>query len=287
MRRAAVAAGPLVVVLSIAVPAPAPALASSGDPADMIVVGTEGAYPPWNITRPDGSLDGFEPELLTALCAKQGLHCRLVAQDWDGMIAALQAHKIDVIADALEITADRRAVLDYTLPYAVTPAVFVTQTDNPLATMPGRGRTIDLDGDVAARSGMLSTLRVALRGRSIGIELSGVFGPFLQRELGGVLTIRQYRTTGERDLDLLAGRIDLTLEDASYVRPLLAAPDTATLTLAGPAFTGGELGGGEALAVRKGDTALAARLDAGIRAAAASGLIRRLSLKWLKMDASP
>ncbi|MGR4862184.1 transporter substrate-binding domain-containing protein [Caulobacter sp. LARHSG274] len=82
--------------------------------ANEIIVGTEGAYPPWNLTRPDGTLDGFEPELLKALCGRAGLRCRLVAQDWSGMIAALDAKKIDMIADSVVVTPARTQVVRFT-----------------------------------------------------------------------------------------------------------------------------------------------------------------------------
>ena len=42
------------------------ALATLATPALArdVVIGTEGAYAPWNLTNPDGTLDGFEIELL-------------------------------------------------------------------------------------------------------------------------------------------------------------------------------------------------------------------------------
>ncbi|MDG3439061.1 transporter substrate-binding domain-containing protein [Nitrospirillum amazonense] len=254
-----------------------------------VVIGTEGAFPPWNMTRPDGSLIGFEPDLLQVLCQRANLQCQLVAQDWDGMIGALQAHKIDVIADALQITPARKAVLAFSLPYAITTGVFVTQKDSPLARMANRGLVLDLDASPAPerQAQALAALREELRGKTLGVAISSTYDAFLDKYLAGVITIKSYRTMGERDLDLLSGRIDLTLDDTTYLRPLLAAPDAQDLVLVGPELIGGELGAGEGFGLRQDDTALAERLNAAIRSAVADGTVKRLSLKWFKADATP
>jgi octopine/nopaline transport system substrate-binding protein len=130
-------------------------------------------------------------------------------------------------------------------------------------------------------------LRRVLRGRTIGVQASGVYEEYLNAHLAGVATVRTYRTAGERDLDLLLGRVDLTLEDSAYMKPLLAAPGSETLRIVGPALSGGMFGAGEAFAVRKGDVAMKARLDTALAALIADGTVRRLSLKWLHEDATP
>jgi len=52
--------------------------------------------------------------------------------------------------------------------------------------------------------------------------------------------------------------------------------------IAGPVW-----GPGEALAFRLSDKDLKAKFDQGIAAALADGTVKRLSLKWLKVDATP
>jgi octopine/nopaline transport system substrate-binding protein len=44
--------------------------AAQGKIWDTVRIATEGAYPPWNFSRPDGTLDGFEIELANDLCAR-------------------------------------------------------------------------------------------------------------------------------------------------------------------------------------------------------------------------
>ncbi len=264
--------------------------APRGDVREL-VIGTEGAYPPWNFTRADGSLGGFEPEYLRDLCARLHRRCRMVAMDWDGMIGALQTGKIDLIADAVQITPERAGVLAFGRPYALTTGVIATLRGSPLARLGDDGVTMDLDGKGAAFAAMTDRLRKGLAGKVIGVELSGAFDTFLTQTFadraGPGVSIRYYRTMGERDLDLLNGRIDATLEDESYIRPLLATRDGGALVMAGPRMIGGSMGRGEALAFRPGDPGLRAQFDRVIGDTLADGTVRRLGLKWFRIDAAP
>ncbi|MER9891323.1 transporter substrate-binding domain-containing protein [Mesorhizobium sp. M0119] len=64
-----------------------------------ITIATEGAYAPWNFTTADGKLDGFEVDLANDLCGRMKIECKIIAQDWDGMIPALTVGKFDVIME--------------------------------------------------------------------------------------------------------------------------------------------------------------------------------------------
>ena len=254
---------------------------------DELIIGTEGAYPPWNFTRPDGSLAGFEADYLRVLCARIHRPCRMVAMDWDGMIAALQTGKIDLIADAMQITPERAAVLDFGRPYAQTTGVIATLRTSPLAHLPDRDAELDFDRPGPTMDAIIDHLRRNLSGKVVGVQLSGAFDTFITNSLGPAVQIRYYRTMGERDLDLLAGRIDATIEDESYLVPLLATRDGAALVLAGPRMIGGSMGRGEALAFRKGDGALRTRFNAAIGSTMADGTLRRMQMQWFHLDATP
>lgn len=267
--------------------APDPPAISPKSGQAVITIGTEGAFPPWNLTRPDGSLDGFEPEMMRDLCHRARLSCRMVAMDWDGMIGALHAGKIDAIADSVQITSARRTVLAFSRPYALTTGVFVSQKGNSATRMANRGVVLNFDSASPALAGRIAQLRSDLHGKVIGVAISSAFDTFINRYLKDVVTIKYYHTMGERDLDLLNGRLDVALEDAAYMGPLLATRDGAALQMVGPEVIGGDMGKGEALALRPDDHALKARFDAAIGAALADGTIHRLDLKWFDMDARP
>ena len=58
-------------------------------------------------------------------------------------------------------------------------------------------------------------------------------------------------------------------------------------TEVGPLFTGGLLGKGTGVGIRKSDPELVAMFDKAIAAAKADGTIKALSIKWFKTDIAP
>lgn len=252
-----------------------------------VSIALEGAYEPWNLTKPDGSLGGFEPELAANLCARMKVKCKLIAQDWDGMIAGLKVGKFDVIMDGLAVTDERKKEIAFSLPYASTPAVFAAVKNGRMAHLPGTGKEISLTGNPATDKPTLDALRLALKGKTIGIQSGTAFTSFIYSNFKDVATIREYKTAPEHDLDLSAGRIDVAFDDATYFSSVFAKPDNKSLAFTGPKIGGPIWGVGEALGLRQEDADLKARFDAAIKAALADGTVKKLSEKWFKMNIAP
>src|ERR1700749_1751172 len=101
-----------------------------------VVIGMEGAYAPWNLTDSSGKIVGFEPDLIMDVCKRAGLECKIIAQDWDGMVPGLKAGKFDVIMDGMSITDERKKEIDFSKSYAVSPGAFLAPKDSPLAQGP-------------------------------------------------------------------------------------------------------------------------------------------------------
>jgi octopine/nopaline transport system substrate-binding protein len=252
-----------------------------------VTIATEGAYEPWNLTLPGGKLGGFEPELIQNVCDRIKIQCKLVTQDWDGMIAGLQAGKFDVLMDAISVTPEREKIIAFSRPYASTPAAFVAASSSGLAKQAGTGQIVKLTGDPKQDKPTVDALRQSLKGKTIGIQSGTVYTKFIDTNFKDIATIREYKTAPEHDLDLVAGRIDVAFDDTTYWATAFAKPDNKGLAFAGPQLAGPVWGPGEALAFRQADKDLKAKFDEGIAAALADGTVKKLSLKWLKVDATP
>jgi octopine/nopaline transport system substrate-binding protein len=252
-----------------------------------VVVGTEGAYPPWNNTNSDGTLSGFEVDLLNVLCERMQVTCKTVTTDWDGSIPSLNAGKFDVLMDAVSITPERQKVIAFSIPYAATPATFAADKTGPMANLPLTGKTLKLTGDPAHDGPMIAPLLDALKGKSIGIQTATVYTKFIVDEFGKVADIRQYKTAAEHDLDLSSGRIDVAFDDATYFKSAFAESGNENLAYTGPMIAGSIWGPGEGFGIRKEDTDLKAMFDKAIQSAIDDGTVKKFALKWFGVDVTP
>jgi octopine/nopaline transport system substrate-binding protein len=252
-----------------------------------VVIGMEGAYEPYNMTDPSGKIVGFEPDVAMDLCARIKVECKIIAQDWDGMIPGLNAGKFDVIMDGMSITEDRKKQIAFTNPYSATPAAFAAAKASPLAKVPDNGKIINLSKDKAAGDAAIKMLKDALKGKTIGVQVSTTHATFLGANFKDVATIKEYKTTDDRDLDLKSGRIDAELDDQPTIVAMLGKPDAKDFATFGPQFTGGDFGVGVGMGIRKSDADLTAKFNEALKAAFADGSIQKYSMKWFKIDTTP
>src|ERR1700733_13392074 len=98
----------------------------------VIRFGVDPSYPPFESKAPDGSLIGFDIDLGKALCAKLNAQCVWVENDFDGMIPALQARKIDAILSDMSVTEKRLQQIDFTNKISFSPTRMVTKSASKL-----------------------------------------------------------------------------------------------------------------------------------------------------------
>jgi len=252
-----------------------------------VVIGMEGAYEPYNMTDPKGKIIGFEPDVAMDLCARVKVTCKIIAQDWDGMIPGLQAGKFDVIMDGMSITEERKKQIAFSDPYSATPAAFAAAKASPFAKLPDNGKIINLTKDKAAGDAAIKMLKEAFKGKTLGVQVSTTHATFLTNTFKDVASIKEYKTTDERDLDLKSGRIDAELDDQPAIMAMLAKPDSGDYATFGPEFTGGDFGVGVGMGIRKSDADLVAKFNVALKAAFADGSIHKYSMKWFKIDTTP
>ena len=265
------------------------ALAIGGASAQQktVKIATEGAYAPWNMTGAGGKLEGFEIDLANDLCGRIKVTCEIVAQDWDGIIPALQAKKYDAIMAGMSVTEERKKVIEFSSAYANSPNGFLVAKSSPLAKMPGTGQAFNLGTQQAAAEKAINEVKPLLKGKTVGVQGSTIHSNFADKYLKGTADVREYKTTEAHDLDLAAGRIDAVLADATAIIGTLEKPEFKDYVLVGPSITGGLLGAGVGVGLRKEDKDLKKAFDEAIQAAIKDGTVQKLSMKWFKIDTTP
>ncbi len=273
--------------LSLGLLASALAMGGAAAQEKTVKIATEGAYAPWNFTGAGGKLEGYEIDLANELCGRMKVKCEIVAQDWDGIIPALNAKKYDAIMAGMNITDKRLEVISFSLPYAATPHGFGVMKDSPLAKLAGTGTTVSFEKDPEGAKKAIEAWKPLLKGKTIGVQGSTVNSQFLETYLKDTIEIREYKTTEQHDLDLSAGRIDAIFAGHGALKATQEKPEFKDYVMVGPSITGGLLGAGVGVGLRQGDAELKKSFDEAIQGAIKDGTIKKLSEKWFKIDTTP
>ena len=250
-----------------------------------IKIGTEGAYPPWNGTNAAGELEGAEIDLALDLCKRMKAECELVAQDWDGIIPALQNGKYDAIIAGMSITAERMEVINFSQGYANEPASFSVLKSSKLAALKAGGK-VNMDALDSTSTALLDSLKSTLKGSVIGVQGSTTHENFVKQVLGDTVTMKSYDTQENLELDLSIGRIDAALSDQGSMEKFMESDNGKNIAFIGPGLGGGPFGGGVGVGLRKADTDLLKMFNKAIDEARAGGTLAEHFTKWFGKDIS-
>jgi ABC-type amino acid transport substrate-binding protein len=94
----------------------AAACGGEGD-ATRIRVATEAAYPPFESKRDDGTIEGFDIDIVRAAARESGLEAEFVDQVFDGILPGLAQGRYDAAVSSITITEERAREVDFTDPY--------------------------------------------------------------------------------------------------------------------------------------------------------------------------
>ena len=271
----------LVLLFAIGYALRGPTTAHAKDWSKLAIAGSLN-FMPYAGRNASGWPIGFDIDVTNNLCARMRATCTIEDHYPMSLATDLNAGKYDAVIGALSIPPKRSEEVDFSRAYALPPFTFAVQKNDPLADMPSTRVSLD---DVPATEAMVKELTPYLTGKKIGVRHWSVQEDLLNTYFKGITA--QTRTTREAILKVQTGQLDAALSFTSFFVSALAEPGGDRLTLAGPQMTGGPLGRGLGIALRKTDPELKDRFDKAIREAQADGTLKRLSLKWFKTDISP
>lgn len=234
--------------------------ASSVSAEDATVrIATEGTYAPWSFVDASGQLTGWDVDIANALCEHMQVKCTIQAQEWDGIIPGLNAKKYDMIVASMGVTEARKKQVAFTKKYKNTSSQF------------------------AAKKGTITdTSPEALAGKRIGVQRGSIQDSFLTQNYPNSEIVRYDKTT-DVEMDLLSGRVDALLANrVTSMIGFLSKPEASDFELVGKEYSGGLLGDGNAIAVRKDDMDLLAKIDVAIDAIVADGTYDKITAKYFK-----
>lgn len=169
---------------------------------DIIYIGMEAAYPPYNWTQSDDSngglpiqnsnefANGYDVQIAKRISEETGRPVEIVKTSWDGLVPALQSDKIDLIIAGMTPTSERREAIDFTDSYYDVKFTMVMKEGSPYenatgindfegARVSGQQGTLHYDilnqledADVQQALKDFSSLRVALQSDKIDAYVS-------------------------------------------------------------------------------------------------------------------
>ena len=220
--------------------------ASTALASDVVRMGTEGAYPPYNFVNDQGEIDGFEREVGDKVCEIAKLNCEWVKNDWDSIIPNLVSGNYDTIIAGMSITEERDQVIDFTQEYfPPDPSAYVGLKD--------AGDDVR-SGVVAAQTGTIQASYVTESGA----------------------TLVEFKTPDETIAAVRSGEADAVLADFEFLKKIV---DESGGELA---YIGDKvaIGGGIGIGVRESDGDLKAKLNAAIDSMKKDGSLNELIAKW-------
>jgi lysine/arginine/ornithine transport system substrate-binding protein len=209
--------------------------------AQGLRIGTEGAYPPFEYRDAGGALKGMDVDIGNALCARMRVPCQFMPQDFDGLIPALKAGKIDLIISSMTVTPDRAKAIDFTKPYYLSPSQFV-----------------------ALKSSGVTDDPATLKGKTVAVQSGTNHQAYMEQRLPDI-AIKVYNTVQEAQLDLESGRVDAMLADKLLMYDWLEKAGKAKgFDYVGKPVVDPLVTGQIAIGIKKGNTLLVGSLNAAI-----------------------
>ena len=86
--------------------------------AGKLIMSTNAAFPPYEMTTDDGGFEGIDVEIAGALAEKLGLELQIEDMDFDAALLSVQQDKADMVMAGVTVTDDRLTVMDFSDSYA-------------------------------------------------------------------------------------------------------------------------------------------------------------------------
>ena len=123
-----------------------PASGNNDDSSNVLKVGMECNYAPFNWTQVEDSetaepissvdyCDGYDVVMAARIASELGMDVQIVKTDWDNLIPALNNNDIDLIIAGMTATPDRAEAVNFTNPYYESQMVVVVRADSELTNI--------------------------------------------------------------------------------------------------------------------------------------------------------
>lgn len=221
--------------------------------AQEISFAMSGGYPPFNFYNSENQLVGFDVDVAREVAARLGVEFKPVTTEWSGIIEGLRSGAYDGILGSMAVTKERRKVVDFSTPYYYSGAQVMVRKD------------ADLDSVNA------------LEGKTLGVVTGTTFADDAAKLGAG--DVKLYKDDTQTLMELSSGVVDGVITDR-VVGVNAMNSGKFDIAMLGSPLRSEDI----AVAFRKGDDTLLAKVDEILTAMHDDGTLSGFSRKWLKTD---
>jgi His/Glu/Gln/Arg/opine family amino acid ABC transporter permease subunit len=229
------------------------ALGGRARAAEPLVIGTDATYPPLEFMQ-GTRYAGFDIDLGNAIAREMGRTPKWVNCGFDGILAALEAGKFDLVMSALTITEERSRSLAFSMPYYTAGQALACR-----------------------KNGRSYTKLEDLSGATVGIQINTTAKEVLRKRPD--IRIREYNSIDLALLDLQNGGLDAVMTDSPVLRYMLRR-GFDRLQMTGTLFTEEHYG----IAARKDQQELIEQVNSALVRLQERGDMARLHARWFGSD---
>lgn len=223
-----------------------------------IIVGLDDTFAPMGFRDENNDLVGFDIDLAKAVGEKLGVDVEFKSIDWDSKEAELKSKKIDVIWNGMSATPDRQKNMTLTKKYFANK-ILVMSMDQSI-NVKSSEELKDMNVGTQAGSAALEAIQ--------GDENYDDFKD----------NVKEYKDYATALLDMKAGRIDVVVIDEVYA---LYNNKNNTKLYESDFNFGADY---YAIGCRKGDEALAKKLNGALQECLDDGTSAKICQKWFGQD---
>lgn len=224
----------------------------SENSGDVLRVGTNAEFPPFEYVGDNGEPDGFDIALIKAIGEKLGYEVVVENMEFASLVGSIGT-KIDVAIAGMTIDEERLQSVDFSDPYYDAIQYVIVKEGSDIKT------AADLEG------------------KKIGVQL-GTTGDYAVEEIEGA-TAAQYNKGVDAVNDLLNGRVDCVIIDKNPAL-VFESEYEGIVALPGDQFDFGVEQ--YAIALPKGDTELAGKINKALEELKEDGTYDKLVQQYIE-----
>ena len=216
-----------------------------------LIMGTNAAFPPYEYYEGD-TIVGIDAEIAQAIADELGLELVIEDMEFDGIIGAVTAGKVDMGLAGMTVTEDRLENVNFSDTYAHASQVVIVTNDSEIATVDD------------------------LANKTVGVQL-GTTGDIYAEDIEGV-TLERYNKGFEAVQSLLTGKIDAVIIDEQPAKAFVSQNEG--IKILEEKFTDEDY----AAAIAKDNTELVEAVNKALVSLKSSGKLDEIVAKYITED---